>query len=300
MASTPWPAVVLLLLVLNTGVVSANQNETTEEEGRLLDARTFTHACFENASCEPSQPTHLVEYFSADWCEPCVQVGELLDNLSDEKAVVLQHHASPQDATFLSDSKLKYDQEFRLLFYPSVVVNGKHLLTGSRQALDLESVMENNTPTWYGLESLMVENQTMTWNASREGTVSVWLLAPTPHQTSGKIHHSVAYERLEVDAGAGTLTIDSDQLRANTSFVVLLEEPGRRTLSVASLAPTGPVDISEGGEVSTSPGTGWFDREMAMMVGLVLVLALAPAFVIHRELMTGAQPQKRPIEDDNE
>ena len=38
---------------------------------------------------------------------------------------------------FCLDSKLKYDQDFRLLFYPSIVVDGKHLLTGSRQALDL-------------------------------------------------------------------------------------------------------------------------------------------------------------------
>ena len=43
-----------------------------------------------------------------------------------------------------------------------------------------------------------------------------------------------------------------------------------------------------------------FDRDFAMVVGMVLVLSLAPAFVIHRELMTGGREQKVPINDEEE
>ena len=171
-------------------------------------------------------------------------------------------------------------------FYPSIVVDGQNLLTGSRQALDLNSVMENSTPSWSGLETLRVENATLSWDASLNGTVSVWMLAPTPHQLSGKIHPAVAYEHVAVEAVEGSITLDEEGLRENTSFVVLLEQPGRRTLTVASLAPTGSVDVSDGREVATTTLTGWFDADFAMVVGLVLVLSLAPAFVIHRELMT--------------
>ena len=300
MASPPWPALVLFLLVLNTGMASGVQAETNDDQGGLLDVRVFSLSCLENRSCEVTKPDHLIEYFSADWCEPCVQVGEQLEGLSSEKTVVLQHHSSPQDATFLSDSKLKYDQEFRLLFYPSIVVNGDHLLTGSRQALDLPSVMENATPVWSGLESFAVENRSLNWDASVDGTVAVWMLAPTPHQESGKIHAAVAYERLAVDASEGSLALDVDNLRENTSFVVLLEQPGRRTLTVASLAPTGPMDVSEGGETLTAPGASLFDRELATVVGLVLVLSLAPAFVIHRELTTGARTEEAAFKDAEE
>ncbi|MGB0516189.1 MAG: hypothetical protein ACPGKR_04515 [Poseidonia sp.] len=300
MASSPRPALVMILLLLNVGVATGAQTDTSTDEGQLLDVRVFSQECLNNASCEPTKPPHIVEYFSADWCEPCVQVGDQLSNLSSEEAIVLQHHPSSQDATFLPASKLKYDHDFRLLFYPSIVVDGQNLLTGSRQALDLNSVMENSTPSWSGLESLRVENATLSWDASLNGTVSVWMLAPTPHQLSGKIHPAVAYEHVAVEAVEGSITLDEEGLRENTSFVVLLEQPGRRTLTVASLAPTGSVDVSDGREVATTTLTGWFDADFAMVVGLVLVLSLAPAFVIHRELMTGSREQKAPLSDPEE
>ena len=300
MASPSWPALVLVVLVLNTGVATGVQANTSTEEGALLDVRVFSLECLENGSCEPTQPPHLIEYFSADWCEPCVQVGEQLSNVSSDEAVVLQHHSSPQDATYLPGSKLKYDRDFRLLFYPSIVVDGKHLLTGSRQALDLSNVMENETPTWSGLESLRLENSTLVWNASNTGIVSVWMLAPTAHQTSGKIHPSVAYEHVAVNATEGSLALDEKQIRKNSSFVVLLEQPGRRNLTVASLAPTGLVDVSDGQEVATTPISTMFDRDFALVVGMVLVLSLAPAFVIHRELMTGSREQKVSMNDEEE
>ena len=140
MASSPRPALVMILLLLSVGVATGEQAETSSDEGQLLDVRVFSQECLNNASCEPTKPPHIVEYFSADWCEPCVQVGDQLSNLSSEEAIVLQHHSSSQDATFLSASKLKYDHEFRLLFYPSIVVDGQNLLTGSRQALDLSLI----------------------------------------------------------------------------------------------------------------------------------------------------------------
>jgi len=300
MGSLPRPVFVVVLLLLSVGVATGEQADTSSDEGQLLDVRVFSQECLNNASCEPTKPPHIVEYFSADWCEPCVQVGDQLSNLSSEEAIVLQHHSSSQDATFLSASKLKYDHEFRLLFYPSIVVDGQNLLTGSRQALDLNSVMENSTPAWSGLESLRVENTTLSWDASLNGTVSVWMLAPTPHQLSGKIHPAVAYEHVAVEAVEGSITLDEEGLRENTSFVVLLEQPGRRTLTVASLAPTGPVDVSDGREVATTTLTGWFNADFAMVVGLVLVLSLAPAFVLHRELMTGSREQKAPMGDQEE
>ena len=300
MGSLPRPVFVVVLLLLSVGVATGAQTDTSTDEGQLLDVRVFSQECLNNASCEPTKPPHIVEYFSADWCEPCVQVGDQLSNLSSEEAIVLQHHPSSQDATFLPASKLKYDHEFRLLFYPSIVVDGQNLLTGSRQALDLNSVMENSTPSWSGLETLRVENATLSWDASLNGTVSVWMLAPTPHQLSGKIHPAVAYEHVAVEAVEGSITLDEEGLRENTSFVVLLEQPGRRTLTVASLAPTGPVDVSDGREVATTTLTGWFDADFAMVVGLVLVLSLAPAFVIHRELMTGSREQKAPLSDQEE
>ena len=65
MASPPWPALVLVVLVLNTGLRLGSKPNTSTEEGELLDVRVFSLECLENASCEPTQPPHLIEYFSA-------------------------------------------------------------------------------------------------------------------------------------------------------------------------------------------------------------------------------------------
>lgn len=300
MASAPWPGLVLAFLVLNMGVVTGAQTGTMEDEGGLLDVRTFSLECMENDSCEVEKPSHLIEYFSADWCEPCVQVGEQLRNLNDEGAVVLQHHSSPQDATFLAASKLKYDHEFRLLFFPSIVVNGDHLLTGSRQALDLNTVMENTTPAWSGLDSLHLENNTLVWNASVEGTVSVWMLAPTPHQTSGTVHPTVAYNRVVAEAGNGTLVLNGSEIRNNTTFVVLLEQTGRRNLTVASLAPTGPVEVSDAQEANTTPPSAIAASTLAMLVGTMLVLSLLPALVMHRQLSKRTEGHWTKVNDGDE
>ena len=111
---------------------------------------------------------------------------------------------------------------------------------------------------------------------------------------------SVAYEHVAVNTTEGSLALDEEQIRENSSFVVLLEQPGRRTLTVASLAPTGLVDVSDGQEVATTPISTMFDRDFALVVGMVLVLSLAPAFVIHRELMTGSGEQKVSMNDEEE
>ena len=121
------------------GAVAGRSPADTEADngsGALLDAAVLDASCLSN-TCEGYRPDHLIEYFSADWCEPCEQVSEQLRNLTNPHHVVLQHHPSPEDSTFLSASKLRNDADYRLLFLPSLVIDGEHLLTGTRQAMDM-------------------------------------------------------------------------------------------------------------------------------------------------------------------
>ena len=70
----------------------------------------------------------------------------------------------------------------------------------------------------------------------------------------------------------------------NTSVVVLLEREGVRTLTVASLAPTGSLDPNDGGEATgTERQNG--ERILPLLVGLLLVLALLPAVVSHVRIL---------------
>ncbi|MEC7350486.1 MAG: hypothetical protein VYA29_01370, partial [Candidatus Thermoplasmatota archaeon] len=120
--------------------------------------------------------------------------------------------------------------------------------------------------------------------ASVNGTVAVWLTAPVPHETSGIIHPSVAYRHHAVDAQAGELALNSSQFAKNTTLVVLLEREGVRTLNVASLAPTGQVDLNTEPEIA-QPQALNNDALLPVLVTLLLMLALAPAVVSHVRLL---------------
>ena len=284
MGSQPWPVLLTAVLLLSLVPASAQPTQEEANAGALLDVMVLSASCLSNESCEAHRPAHLIEYFSADWCEPCQQVSDQLRMYSDPNVVILQHHPSPQDTTFLSDSKLRNDVDYRLMFYPSLVVDGTHLLTGTRQAMDLNLTLENQSNNWSGLEQVQLVNGTLQWNASINGTLAAWLVAPVPHETTGELHPSVAYRRLSAPAEAGELMLSADSWIENTSVVVLLEREGVRALNVASLAPTGSLDPNDGGEdlpkrQRENEGT------LPLLVGLALVLALLPAMVSHVRLL---------------
>ncbi len=286
MGSQPWPVLLTAVLMLSLVPASAQptQEDTNPDLGALLDVMVLSASCLNNETCEAHRPAHLIEYFSADWCEPCQQVSAQLRNHSDPHLVVLQHHPSPQDATFLSDSKLRNDVDYRLMFYPSLVVDGTHLLTGTRQAMDLNSTIENQTSEWSGLNQVEFANGTLRWNASSNGTLAAWLVAPLPHETTGEVHPSVAYRRLSAPAEEGQLMLNGEPWMDETSVVILLEREGVRTLNVASLAPTGSVDPNDGGE-DLPVRTQQNEAILPVIVGLALVLALLPAMVNHARLL---------------
>lgn len=289
MGSRPWiiSSVVMLLLLTpsSNAFFEADDGEVTPREGRLVDVRIIDAECLIEHDCEPVQPAHLVEYYSADWCEPCRDVSAQLTNLSNETAVVLQHHGSPADSTFLSASKLRYDDTYRLLFLPAMVVDGSHLLTGTRQAMDLETVLANSTPAWSGLSSLVVSNQTLLWNASLDGTVRAWYAEPTPHTKINATHPSLARSMISINASAGELNISDIATTDEGFLVVMLEIDGPRTLISASLAPTGQMELSDGSGNPASASPASTEAQLAVIVTLFLMALLLPAMLMQRNLM---------------
>jgi len=275
----------LMALLAGTSITQADEIGQDEHQGAMFDVRLVPASCLLGGECNITQPTHLVEYYGADWCEPCEPVAEELSNLSSEQAFVLQHHASPADETFLSASKLRYDHEFRLVFIPSLVVDGVDLLTGTRQAMDLQSVLNTSAPFPGGLETLTINGTVLSWNLSSNATVRAWYVEPTPHESKEQIHSTLARAMVEVNATDGSLDAGAFNLNQSGSLVVMLEQPGVRSLNVASLAPTGPMSLSEGDLGASGQGStganGWW--AFTATVGL-LALAL-PALLMHRNLM---------------
>ena len=266
-------------------LLEADDGDLTQSYGQLVDVRIIDAGCLFESDCEPVQPAHLVEYFSADWCEPCRDVSVQLANVSNETAVVLQHHGSPADSTFLSASKIRYDDTYRLLFLPALVVDGSHLLTGTRQALDLEAAFTNSTPAWSGLSSLMVSNKTLRWNASVDGTVRAWYVEPTPHTQINATHPSLARSMVSINASEGELNLTDMETTEEGFLVVMLETDGPRALISASLAPTGKMELSELDPNQSSSPPGSTEAQLAVIVTLFLMALLLPAMLMQRNLM---------------
>ena len=287
-------ALVLAVLMCIPSYISQSQpvedtSETTQ--GHLLDVRYLSYECLTSSMCEPTQPDHLIEYFSADWCEPCLQVSDQLNNYSEPTSVILQHHPSTLDETFLSDSKLRFDIEYRLLFYPSIVVDGSFLLTGSRQAMDLNTTAANSTANWSGFDSIEYANGSLSWNASSGDVVRIWKLEPTPHTTLNRMHSNLARHLISVPLNGSSVPFDMSDLAENTSFVVMLENEGVRHLSAGSLAPTGLVDVSPVDEMDTASVSSMAPSSLALIVAAFLIALLTPAFILQRNVMIGNRQQ---------
>lgn len=282
----------LLAAIIILPIIPADgyQSETEDQQyGQLLDVRTFSSSCLLNETCEIEQPKHLVEYYSADWCEPCAQVSQQVNALNRTDVLVLQHHPSTKDASFLSASKLRFDLEFRLLLYPSLVVDGQFLLTGTRQAMDLNMTLSNSSEEFAGLSSLAVSNGTMHWNSSEETVLRMWYVEPIAHSSENRIHPHLAQQSWEFNSTISQHNLSDITVDEQGTFVVMLERPGTRLLTVSS-APTGRMELSEQDDNPFISGAS-FDPKLTVLIAIAgLLVILSPALIMQRNLM------KKPIE----
>ena len=278
---------VVFLLVALSSTVSGNlqaEELATEENGATLDVLVIDDECLVQTDCDPFRPSHLVEYFGADWCEPCKVLDQDLDDLVENDTFVMRHHPSPQDLTYNSVSNLRFNALYRLLFLPSLIHNGDGLLTGTSQAQDLGEVMSNSTTVFEGLTNTSYSNGTLSWNTTEQGTVTVWRLDAVAHETEPYNHSNMVIAALHFNATdeQGNIT---DLVEMNgTGFVVMLEREGVRNLTVKSETPAAGLDLNENvddGVLSTIKG----DSSEMLVVGvtIVLVFLLLPAFAMWKD-----------------
>ena len=281
---TRWGALLMLTMVALSAAPTHGQTEAPQT-GAVLDVMILDGACWNTSECEPVRPAHLVEYFAADWCEPCYEVSPLIDALNRTDAAVLQHPSSPVDAAYQSLSNQRFETTFRLLLYPSIVVNGEALLTGARQALDLNQTLANRSVAWTGLENISLVNGTLHHGGLDGLSLTAYITAPRLNEAGNLTHDRLVVAALQLntsnnltDLGAVTVPIDGQ-------VVLMLEQQGVRPLTVASLSPTGDMNLSDDNETASETkgrGTDWW---WPVMVGIGLVGVMSPAIVLHRRLM---------------
>ena len=279
-----------------SGVTDAHGIGNIHSEGYIVDVIVVDLDCEENLTCV-SRPSNIIEYFGADWCEPCKVLDRDLDELIDNETFVMRHHPSPVDLSYNTDSYQRFNRMYRLLFLPSLIHNGDGLLTGTSQAQDLGQVMSNSTTVFEGLSEVSIVNQTLTWNTSVNGTVSVWRLGDVAHETEPYTHSDMVIGASHFNSTSGQGNISHLLSINGTGLVVMLETDGLRNLTVMSETPAAGLDLIEyvddglrSSLDSTPSGT------QALMATLVLLLLLAPALMMWKN--TVGTPKKHDDEQE--
>ena len=273
-----------LILVILLPSSSGHGNDNDEQSASIHDVKTFDAQCaLTNQTCIGSSTTHLIEYFSADWCEPCNLVSAELEGLNRTDVTILQHHPSPADLHFLSDSKFRFESTYGFWGVPDLVLNGEGLLTGPSQSLELGRVLDNFSREWSGFTSISINNGTLSWASDDGDEVHVWITENNVHEFNNKDQSSVVNHHIAVSNDNQTLDLSEFINNNTTNIVVTLESPGRFELrSASTLSSQGYALIDENAnEIDEGNKNKGQEYDMAIAVFGLSMAALIPALIMY-------------------
>ena len=300
----PLTMAILLTIILSSQSTAHIGHFGEYAPAKMYDVKTFEVDCaLTNETCIANETTHFIEYFSADWCEPCALVSEELESLNRSDTTVVQHHPSPADLHFYSESNIRLYETYGFWGVPDVVLNGEGLLVGPSQSNELEATLDNFTREWNGFLELTLANGTLSWQADDGHVVHVWITKNRPHEYTYAdqplvvTNHAYANVTDQVfnytnDTNQTEETYHiynssmniSDLLDGNvTSIVVTLETPGRIPLSRASSLSSQGYDLVDEGPndfVPTDSKTG-SESDFAIAVFGFMLAAIIPAFIMY-------------------
>ena len=274
--------ILILLVLIPTSTGHGTQSD--DEAASIHDVKTFDVQCaLTNETCIASSTTHLIEYFSADWCEPCNLVSAELNALNRTDVTVIQHHPSPLDLHFLSDSKFRFETTYGFWGVPDLVLNGEGLLTGPSQSQELGLVLDNFSREWSGFTSISLNNGTLSWASDDGDEVRVWITENGAHEINNQDQINVVHHHMAIGSENQTLDISSFINENTTNIVVTLESPGRFELrSASTLSSQGYSLIDEESDQNgleiTKQGR---EYDMAIAVFGLSMAALIPALIMY-------------------
>ena len=271
---------------------------------KMFDVRVFDVECaLSNETCASQETTHFIEYFSADWCEPCALVSQELDSLNRTDTTIIQHHPSPADMHFFPDSNIRLYETYGFWGVPDVVLNGEGLLVGPSQSNELESTIDNFSREWTGFLELNMTSGLIEWQADDGHVVHVWITKNRPHEYTSLDQPLVVTEHAfanvtnevfnytnETNETEMSYHIYNSSLNISTlldenvtSIVVTLETPGRIPLTRASSLSSQGYDFVDDGPndfIPEEPKDGG-KPDLAIAVFGLLLAAITPAFIMY-------------------
>ena len=281
-----WIAIFLLLPITITN--TSSENGEVIEDGDIIAIQYIDYSCYQQSlECQATESEHIVEYFGADWCEPCQIVEDNLAVMNRTDTVILQHHASVEDYTYLNYSNLRYDDKFRLLFIPSLVIDGNGLLTGSSQSFDLNQSLNNNTGLLNdSLTDVVLKNDILSWNHSAGQKLTIWRLDPTQHESRNFTHQYLASDSITIDLNDSNISshegVNISGLLQNWSgrLIFILENNGSPQLRSYSDATATNMEFNDD-ENEASPQVENYDSARYAAIWFVIMLILiTPAIML--------------------
>lgn len=266
-------------------ITSSAEYSAKESQSGIDDVFFLDLPCDLNSTCEVSRPIHLIEYFGADWCEPCESLELFLDTLDFNEIALIQHHPSVLDYSYLNHSKTVFEKEYRLLFIPSLVVNSNGLLTGSTQGIELNQSLANINTNFSGIDDISIENGMLFWNTSTEHNLTIWRLEETVHEYHNRSLPYLAVERITVTNENHQYNISKLLNHSNGRLVFILQDNEQpKPLQSISTSPTGDKALSEGEEEINQLFAHDGGYDLAVITFVLLFLALLPALISFRNL----------------
>jgi len=257
----------ILLCFLFLAPLCHSVSAEVADEGRLHDVLIIDLACIEeNVSCAGWRPAHLVEYFGADWCEPCESVETQLNQRESDDTFVMSHHPSKSDLFWLNASNQRFADTYQLWGYPDLVVDGEGLLAGKTQSLELEMAISDSEVNLSGLTSANLENGELFVNHSLSIPliIEVWTVASQAGLVNLATNYSV------IDEENNSVSVDGDFL------VIMLSTPGQITTVSASSNPAHDLE-PEGGIQYTENIAPQNNLDTILIITGLLMLMILPA-----------------------
>ena len=222
-----------------------------------------------------------------------MEVEQEISNIDSNRSVIIQHHPSTSDNTFFSQSKMKFENQYRLLFIPSLVINGESLLTGSSQALEISQVLQQQNRTYSGISDINYQNGTLFWNASEGYNLNIWMLEDTMHEFENYSHPNLATSLLSFHSGNKSANISEWLEDWDGRLVFMLEDVGSAELTSASTQPTGNFNFNqeEYKQNDTEEDATLNPKILAIVTGLIMFTILLPGLIMFQGL--------RKFEDEN-
>ena len=177
-------------LMLLPGLASSHGIQGAHSEGYVADVVVIDLNCEENQTCV-SRPSHIVEYFGADWCDECPKVEEQLRNMTDDSVITVSHRPSTSDDFWLQESKDRFLEVYGLWGYPSVAVDGHYILAGPTQARELDTLISDYDSNYSGITnvSLTGDNISIGGNFTNM-TVDIWTISANTSKTNLVTNHT--------------------------------------------------------------------------------------------------------------